>query len=340
MGILTARISTKELARLSRRLGISLAAGVDLRKTLEREASGAGRPALLDRLNVIRESVNAGESLAVAIRHTGEFFPLLFRELVAVGEQTGHLPAVFHQMADHYEFSIKQRKAFLAAIAGPMIQFTIAVCVIGGVIGLASVIKNDILGIGLTGTTGMVIWFGLIAMLLVGIGLLYRAFQRDLAWTRLIKRLAVRVPVIGHAITLVSMARLTWVLGLTFNSEMDVRHAIKLGLRASMHPVHLDQDCRVDGLVEEGWSVYEIFVHMDCFDEVFLDSLRAGDESGTIAETMTRLSGQYQERALLAISALSTAASWAVWLMVAGFIIFFIFRIFSSYVNTIYDAMG
>jgi hypothetical protein len=54
---------------------------------------------------------------------------------------------------------------------------------------------------------------------------------------------------------------------------------------------------------------------------------------------MERLSVQYQERALLAISALSIAASWAVWLTVAGFIIFFIFRVFSTYVGAIYGAM-
>lgn len=340
MGLFTARISTKELARLSRRLGISLEAGLDLRKVLQREATGAGRELVLSRLRDTKERVDQGESLARAIRQTGEFFPLLFRELVEVGEQTGHLPAVFHQMADHYEFALKQRKTFFAAIAGPMVQWIIAVCVIGFLIWITSFIQSDIAGLGLSGTTGVVIWFGTIGIILAGIVLLARAFQRDLLWTRPIKRILVRIPVVGHAVTLVSMARLTWVLGLTFNSGMDVRHAIRLALRASMHPRHLDQDRHVNRLIEEGHGVYETFAQMGCFDALFLDSIRTGEESGMIAETMTRLSNDYQERALLAISALSIAASWAVWATVAIFIIIFIFRVFSVYLGAIYGAMG
>jgi type II secretory pathway component PulF len=105
-----------------------------------------------------------------------------------------------------------------------------------------------------------------------------------------------------------------------------------------MHPDHLDQERNVNRLVEEGLGVYETFVQMGCFDSVFLDSLRAGEEAGMIAESMAHLSRTYQERALVAIAALSIAASWAVWILVAGFIIFFIFRIFGTYVNAISGA--
>ena len=335
MGFFTPRIKTKELAQLTRRMGISLEAGVDLRKTLDRESTNSGRAVLLNQIQRIKEKVDAGGSVTAAVREVGEFFPLLFRELVRVGEETGHLPAVLCQVADHYDMMLRQRRKFRSALFAPLVQLFLAICAIGFLIWIAAIVNVDILNLGLTGTTGLVIWFGIVGAITVGIVLVVRGFYLDLPWTRPVKRLFMRLPVINQAVTLISMTRLTWAMGLTFNSGMDVRHAIRLGLRASLHPDHLAQEDKVDGLIDEGFGVYETFAQMGCFDAVFLDHLRTGEETGMIAETMTRLSRPYQERALLAISALSVIAFWIVWGLIAAFMIFMILGGFGTYLNAI-----
>ncbi len=110
MFFFSSRISSKQLAAFCRRMATSLSAGVDIRRTTVREADMARGPAK-HRMETIRDAVGRGESLASAIDATGEFFPSLFRQLVAVGEQSGHTAEVFKQLADHYEHQVSLRRS-------------------------------------------------------------------------------------------------------------------------------------------------------------------------------------------------------------------------------------
>src|SRR5262245_27038519 len=99
--LLPERVPLKPLAQLLRRMSISLDAGIDVRRMLQTETQH-NMPALRSRLQSIKEEVDQGTSLNTAVRHTGEYFPPLVRELVDVGEQTGHLPEVLRQLSAHY----------------------------------------------------------------------------------------------------------------------------------------------------------------------------------------------------------------------------------------------
>ncbi len=83
------------------------------------------------RLQTISRAVSQGESLRDALNETGDFFPALFREMVAVGEQTGKLDAIFAQLADNYQERLKLRREFLAVLIWPMIELIAAVAAIG-----------------------------------------------------------------------------------------------------------------------------------------------------------------------------------------------------------------
>ncbi len=110
--VCTAHTDSKPLAEFLRRMAISLEAGIDLRKALANEARRSP-PVLRSRVESIRLNIDAGWTLAEAFRATGEYFPRLVRELVAVGEQTGHLPEVLHQLTEHYDQQIVLRQTFL-----------------------------------------------------------------------------------------------------------------------------------------------------------------------------------------------------------------------------------
>ena len=116
---------------------------------------------LKSRLWDISDAVNQGRSLSDALAPTGDFFPRIFREMAAVGEQTGHLDAVFAQLADHYQTQLTMRRSFLGVIAWPLIELVMSL----GVIGLADLAAEhawarnvDLLGFGLTGNSGLTIY--------------------------------------------------------------------------------------------------------------------------------------------------------------------------------------
>ncbi|NUQ64541.1 MAG: type II secretion system F family protein [Pirellulales bacterium] len=339
------RISKKELAGLCRRVSTSLEAGVDLRTTWAREAERAGRRTTRTRLQRISEELNRGQSLPDALADTEDYFPEIFRLLVEVGDKTGHLGESLGQLAEHYEYQLKLRRTFLASIAWPMLQLTVAILVIGfliwvlGVIGQSTGTTFDILGFGLVGTRGLMIYVAFLACVAVAIGIVVRGIQRGLVWTRPIQRAVFKIPVLGSVAETIALSRLAWTLHLTFNAGMDVRRALKTSLEAAGNSRYTDHVPEFENSVRAGTSLFETFSATGDYPPEFLDTLRVGEQTGRVVESMAHLSGQYRDRAAAAMGTLTMLAGFAVWAMVAVIIILMIFRIFSFYLGAIQEAL-
>ena len=201
------RISTRELAQLCRRLSISVDAGIDARTMWAKEAQRA-KGHLRSQLEIISEAVNQGESLRDALNDTGEFFPVLFREMVDVGEQTGKLEAIFAQLANHCQEKLKLRRQFLAVITWPMIELIAAIGAIGFLIWIMGIIREmnqnqdniDPLGFGLFGNRGLAIYLAFVFAVAAIVWMTILAISRGLAWTRPIQRSVMKIPALGKAL--------------------------------------------------------------------------------------------------------------------------------------------
>lgn len=345
--LFSARISLKELARLCHRLAISLEAGIDMRTVWQREASGSSRASLKSRFQAIDRGVADSRSLSESINATGDFFPPLFRELTNVGEQSGRLPDVFSQLHRHYEDQLKRRRIFLAAIAWPALQLTIAILVVGfliwilGVIGKSTGMTFDVLGCGLVGTSGLAVYAAFVSGAGIVALLLGQAISRGLLWTRPIQRMTLKIPVLGKALETLALARLAWSLHLTFNTGMDVRRAVRLSLQAAGNALYLDLIKPIDRWLSAGSSLHEAFVNTGEFPTEFLDALDVGERSGKLVESMDHLARQYRDRAKSALATLTMLAGFAVWCMVAVLLIALIFRFFMVfYLGPINDALN
>jgi type IV pilus assembly protein PilC len=335
------RIPTKRLEGLCRRLSISLEAGIDARTALAREAERASGGAARRHLWSIRDAVNRGESFHQALQETGDYFPELFRAIVLVGEQSGHLGEALRQLADHYDGRLRLRRQFLTAITWPMVELGLAVLAIGfliwilGIIGHSSGTTIDVLGLGLVGNRGLAIYCAFIAGVAIVILSVIHAIQRGLGWVKPVQRAVLKLPGVGKPLMTIALARLAWAMHLTFNAGMDLRQALRLSLESTRNAHFTDQIRTIDQAVNQGQSLHEAFSQTGAFPADFLDSLHTAEESGRLVESMGRLSKQYQEQAAAALQVLITLAGFAVWAVIAAIIIALIFRLFSFYVGTI-----
>ena len=341
------RIKLRNLAGLCRRSATALGAGIDVRTVWAREAERTARPtfgwcpAARGRLRAVSEALHRGESMAEALAATGDFFPPLFRELVAVGEQSGHLSEVFAQLADHYEGRLQLRRVFLGAVAWPMIELAAAVVVLGFLIWIMGVIGHGIdpLGFGLVGNFGLMIYIAFLATVGVLFFLIIEAVRRGLVWTSPIQRAVLRLPVLGRALQTLALARMAWALHLTLNTDMDVRRALRLSLRSTRNARYTDQIKLIEAEIGAGNSIHAAFVAAGCFPADFLDAVAVGEQSGALVESMGRLSRLYQDQARTALAALNVLAGFAVYAVVALVIIVLIFRLAGFYFGTLNDVL-
>ncbi|HVA50465.1 MAG TPA: type II secretion system F family protein [Pirellulales bacterium] len=344
----SSRIGLRELAQLCRRLSTGLEAGVDVRRVWTRERGGYVSPSLRRHLDEIVEAVNRGESVSDALAETGSYFPRLFLELTEVGERTGKLAEVLRRLADHYDHQVRLRQAFLSAIAWPMLQLAAALTVVGLVIYITGVFLPpmpdgkplDILGLGLVGGQGLMIYLMVIGAVAAGIAVVVQAIRRGLVWTRPIQLALIRVPGLGKPIETLALAQFSWTMYVTLESGMDLLRALPLCLRSTGNANYTDHTAEIVQEIRAGGEITHALADTKAFPHIFLDSVRVGEESGRLPETLALLSEQYQDQAKRAMAALTVVGGFLVWALVAGLIILVIFRVASIYLGTINDALN
>ncbi len=340
------QLSSKALAELCHRLAVETDSGIDIRRTWQREAEmahGRTRPYFAG----IRDAVANGDSLTTALACTGSVFPQLFREMVHVGEQTGTLSRVFRRLEMHYRRQVQAQRILLGAIAWPMFELAFAIFIVGALIWVMGIIAQrnngqpiDILGFGLVGNRGLIIYINFIVAVGLCIAGLIVAVKRGMLWTRPLQHAVFRIPVIGQALERIALARLAWALHLTLNVAMDLRHLVPLALRTTGTDYYIQHTDQIVGDVTRGDPLHVAFSRAGIFPLEFVDALAVAEESGRLVESMERLSNRYEEEAELAIRTLSTAFGWFVGLCVMGIIVLLIFRLAGFYLGAINNALN
>ena len=340
-----ARLSA--LAQLCRRLAIALEAGLDIRRVMARESQRQAPRAQRQAIEHVASGVASGSTLGDALAESGDYFPPLFHELVQMGEATGKTAEVFRHLAEHYDHQLRLRQTFLASLTWPAVQLVAALGVVGMVIWLTGVIAPasaggpiDILGFGLVGTRGLVIYLCVIATLAVTLATLVIAASRGAFWVAPVERLTLLIPMLGKSLRTLALARFAWTLQLTLDTGMELGKALTLAFRGTRLAEFQELAPTVANDVRRGLDVHDALSATEAFPPEFLDAIDVGERSGRLPETMVIISKQYQQRAQQALAVLTTLAGFAVWALVALLIILLIVRVFMFYLGTIQDALA
>jgi MSHA biogenesis protein MshG len=117
------------LARVSRSLSISLAAGMPMIQTLNVIARSAGNDYMAERVTRLRDAVERGDPLSRAATTVGMFPPLVL-QMMAVGEETGELSELLDEVADFYEREVDYTLKNLSAMIEPIMVVAVGVAVL------------------------------------------------------------------------------------------------------------------------------------------------------------------------------------------------------------------
>ena len=118
------------VARFSRTLATTFAAGVPLVDSLDSVAGAAGNAVYKRAIYKIRDEVTSGLTLNQAIRNTNLFPPML-PQMVAIGEESGALDEMLEKVAVHFEAAVDNSVDNLTALLEPFIMSVLGI-LIGG----------------------------------------------------------------------------------------------------------------------------------------------------------------------------------------------------------------
>ena len=134
-----------------------------------------------------------------------------------------------------------------------------------------------------------------------------------------------------------ALSRFAWAMQLVLNTPMDLRSALPLALKTTGNDHYRKHTRAIVRDIQQGRDIHSALASTGAFPADLLDAVAVGEKSGKLAESMGLVSEEYNRRATLAISILAQIAGYAVWLLVATFIILLIIRIASFYINTIQE---
>jgi type IV pilus assembly protein PilC len=123
------------IARFSRTLAITFAAGVPLVDALKIVAGATGNAVYNEAAERIREDVAVGHQLQLAMQQT-DVFPNMVVQMAAIGEEAGSLDTMLVKVAEAYEEEVNNAVDALSSLLEPAIIVFVGVIVGGMVIAM------------------------------------------------------------------------------------------------------------------------------------------------------------------------------------------------------------
>ncbi len=335
------------LSSFAQSLGRLTDAGVDLRKAIQTAGQRSSSPRLAAAVAGIRKAIAGGSTLTEALAAHGELFPPLFRDLVHVGELTGHMPEVFQALAAYYDARIEQLRQFRSSIAWPLIQFLVAIGVIGLLIFILGLLPPttpdgrpwDVTGLGLYGSTGAIAWFTGWAVVMIGGWCLWKFTRNRLGAAETLDSILLQIPVLGPCMAAFAVSRFAWCFALTQKAGMSIRPSLEASFRAAENGAFSAAAPFVWNDVSAGETLADAFRNARVFPEEFLLVVATAEETGTVPEQLHRLSHVFEDQARRSMRRLTAVFSAAVWLFTGGLIVYFILRLALLYVGVIQEGL-
>lgn len=297
-------VVVEQMARLTR-------AGIPFLQALDEIRATVSDQRLLKALDRVKESVEAGESLGDAVGRAGELFPPAEQGAVAAGEKTGRISEVLERMADGWRRDAEfQRRVISGSI------YPVLLLVAGAFIMPLSSLFFQGTGAYLWDVAGGLSWMVGLVVLAVAVRGAVPLFR----WGGAVRRLAWWFPGIRAVYRRKVWSDLFSGLALCLASGLGIHDALETAA-ASVADPGASKACRTASKrVEAGDELIAALSSTGILPPASLVALAGAEKSGTLEESLTRLS-QDQDRELdQLLKVLLTVINLAVLLLVVGWI--------------------
>ncbi len=302
------RVSAVQLATCTRRLAMLLRARLPLLRALETLARQERHPRLRAVLDDLGDQIRAGGALSDGLRRHPAVFDRLYVSMVRAGEAGGVLDVVLERIAYFQERAVRLRGRLRAAMAYPLIILAVAVGIVAALLVFvvpkfeqifAGLLKGQPLP-GLTQAVLAAANFGRDhAGLLLGAGcvaavaaIAMARTDRGAAW---LDRWRLVVPVFGDVTVKAAVARFARTCGTLLGGGVPILHALAVA-RETCGNRHLAAALVVvEDRARAGEGLAGPLQATGVFPELVPSMIAVGEETGDLAETLTRVADGYDE---------------------------------------------
>lgn len=329
------RISTKELALMTRQFATLLAAGLPLEEVLLAVSEQTEKPKTKGLILSVRSKVLEGYALAHALRDFPYAFSNLYCSTVSAGEKSGHLDIVLQRLADYTEQQYEMRQKIMHALIYPVIMIFVAIGIVGFLLEyvvpkMVSVYSN--IGQALPTMTQVLITIssgikneGLYVLIgiIVLIYLIRRQIKKSEPFREKVHQLILRLPVIGNATKVANTARFSRTFAILSSSGVPALEAMKISSALITNlPIRHAVEEAVNR-VREGANINLALRQTTFFPPMSIHLIASGEASGQL-ENMLERAANNQDRDITRLIETSLALFEPGIILLMGAIVLFI----------------
>ncbi len=338
-------IRSVEIENAFHQIAVMLRSGVSLLDAVEltRKHARIGARKVWAR---IAERIQQGGALTDALKEQGIFSNLTI-QLVAVGEQTGHLGTVMDQAAQEMASTRRLKKQITSALKYPAFTLLFAIGLV--VFMLTSIVPEikkllKIMGKPMPPITQALIdisdWFvenitfmGISAVLGIIIFVLLYNWPPSRWW---LDRFALRIPLIGHVLRLSGTVLFCRAMGLLLSSGVLIIDALKTMELLHNNKYMASHIAFAHSRVLQGSSLADPLAEKSRYMELVLQMVRVGENSGTLDDILTEMTAYHDELLQQAVAKLTGMIAPIMTVFVGGLVGF----VYAAFLVAMFSAAG
>ena len=299
------KVEHMDVLLFSRQIHTLLRAGVPIMRALAGLQESSTNPAMRDVLQNVREGLDSGRELSMALGRHPEVFSPFYLSMVRVGEMTGRLEEVFIRLFDHLAFERFMQEQVKSALRYPsfvVVAMAIAIVIVNIFVipAFAKVFKGfgaelPLMTRGLIGFSDFMLNYW--PVLLLGAVAAFFGFK---AWLNTSKgrytwdRVKLKIPVAGKIVRKATLARFAASFALASRSGVPIIQALTNVAETVNNAYISDKVEKMRDGVERGESILRTSISADVFTPVVLQMIAVGEESGALDDMMKEIADMYQ----------------------------------------------
>jgi MSHA biogenesis protein MshG len=310
-------ITQKDLILFSRQMHTMLKSGVPIMRALTGLQESTQNQSVAAMIQDLRESLDKGRELSVALRHHPKVFSQFYISMVQVGEVTGMLDEMFIRLHDYLEFEREMRESIRTATRYPMfVMMAMAVAIV--IINLfvlpafANVFKGfntqlPLITRMLMGFSAFMVNYWMVMLVgLIGIVGAFRYYIKTPSGRYKWDKHKFKLPIAGGIIFKSTLSRFARSMALSFKSGMPILQGLSsVGMVVNNVFIQGRIEQMRDG-IERGESILRTAAGTGVFSPVVLQMIAVGEETGDLDGLLFEVANMYEREVKFEVQALSS----------------------------------
>ena len=317
---LRGRVKAKDLTTFTRQLATLVNAGLPLMRCIEVLKKQNQIPAMGECLNGISESIAGGATFSESLTAYPKIFDNLYINMVKAGEAGGVLEVVLNRLAEFAEKAQKIKNKVKGAMIYPSVVLFAAIGItaflLTTVIPKFKQVFSDILGDAalpavtefVMGVSEFVQHDGLqIAIAVAALVVIYKVMDRTKAGGYALDAMRLKLPITGTLVKRTAISQVTRTLGTLLASGVPILQALQIVRDTAGNKVIVNALQSVHDAVKEGESMTDPLAASGVFPPMVVSMVQVGEETGALADMLTRIANTYDDEVDNAVAGLTAA---------------------------------